>query len=150
MRQAQPPRSTKKIAFITSRIGQHRCRPVSAGGGSNGASICHSASIRSLGYRRSSRSCSARVSAVHIEGSSNWGALRFHGFAEIQDPCRSFETASKLPNAVGVLPRDIPEEVVEASDDIGKPVEFSLGPVPSTFRWNGVNLLICQLNALRR
>jgi hypothetical protein len=49
MRQAQPPRSTKKTAFINSRIGQHRWRPVSAGGGSNGASICHSASARSLG-----------------------------------------------------------------------------------------------------
>ena len=41
--------SARKIAFITSRIGQHRWRPVSAGGGSNGASISHSASVRSLG-----------------------------------------------------------------------------------------------------
>src|ERR1700722_25379 len=96
MRQGQPPRSTKNSAFISSRIGHDRRRPVSAGGGSSGARSCHSASVRSLGERISPRSCSARVSGVHIEGSRNGGALRFHGIVGIQVPHGGFETASQL------------------------------------------------------
>src|ERR1700676_3266286 len=49
MRQGMPRRRTKKIALITSRICQDRCRPVLAGGGSRGARICHSSPVRSLG-----------------------------------------------------------------------------------------------------
>ena len=48
MRQAQPARSTWKIALKISRIDHSRGRPVLAGGGMNGERISHSASDRSL------------------------------------------------------------------------------------------------------
>ena len=57
----------------------------------------------------------------------------------------------QLPDAVAILPGDVPEQIVEASDDIGEPVEFRVGLVPAAVGGNGVDLgiLIRQLNALR-
>ena len=97
MRQEQPPRSTKKIAFITSRIGQHRWRPVSAGGGSDGASICHSASTR-VAQVVPVMLCPGHAlpgpwgstsKAPGIAGVANSLILRIS-----RPPCRSFETNS--------------------------------------------------------
>ena len=49
--------------------GQPQGRPVAAGEGRSGSRSSHSSSVKSLPYLRSLRSCSLRVSAVHIEGS---------------------------------------------------------------------------------
>jgi len=58
----------------------------------------------------------------------------------------------EIPDSVAVLPPDVSEQVVEAADDVGKPVEFGLGLASAAFGWNGVNLgvLIRQLDALGR
>jgi hypothetical protein len=89
MRQVQRPRSTKKITFITSRIGQDRCRPVSAGG-----AAMHSVSVRSHWVVQFVPVCSTRISGVHIGGPSGRGRLRFQGFSQFIASCRGFEAAS--------------------------------------------------------
>lgn len=63
MRQVQGLRSTNRISLTSSRIGYERRRPVAPASGSRVPVSCHSASVRSLGERSSSRSCSTRVSA---------------------------------------------------------------------------------------
>ena len=54
------------MALTISRIGHSGGRPTGDDGGRSGSSTAHSASVRSLATRSSSRICCARVVAVHI------------------------------------------------------------------------------------
>ena len=47
-RQATPPRSTSKIAFMISRSGHSRGRPRGFGSGIRGSRRAHSASVKSV------------------------------------------------------------------------------------------------------
>src|SRR5512144_829343 len=51
-RQAQPVRTTYRIALTISRRGCFSRRPAAAGGGNSGSISCHCSSVRSESYRR--------------------------------------------------------------------------------------------------
>src|ERR1700675_2763753 len=55
------------MAFKTSRTFTSRGRPPRLAGGIAGSTSAHSASVRSLGYRKPRRSAARRCSGVHIE-----------------------------------------------------------------------------------
>jgi hypothetical protein len=81
--------------FMTSRIGHRRDRPVATVGGRSGSSSAHSLSVRSLPYRKCSRSCCHRVTAVHMGSLRELGfSLRFHHLLSFKSPLSGFETAS--------------------------------------------------------
>src|ERR671912_2093587 len=61
-----PVQSTSKMAFRTSRTSTVRGRPPRLAGRINGATSNHSASVRSLSYRRPRRSAAARWSGFHM------------------------------------------------------------------------------------
>jgi hypothetical protein len=55
----------------------------------------------------------------------------------------------QFPNAIGVLPSNVAEEIVEAPDDVRKQVKLWFRLVPAAISWNRVNLrILIQLNAL--
>src|SRR5258705_1596300 len=55
------------MAFKTSRTFTSRGRPPRLAGGIAGSTSAHSASVRSLGYRKPRRFAARRCSGVHIE-----------------------------------------------------------------------------------
>src|SRR5882672_6481810 len=55
------------MAFNTSRTFTSRGRPPRLAGGIAGSTSAHSASVKSLGYRKPRRSAARRCSGVHIE-----------------------------------------------------------------------------------
>src|SRR5258705_8071128 len=55
------------MAFKTSRTFTSRGRPPRLAGGIAGSTSAHSASVKSLGYRKPRRSAARRCSGVHIE-----------------------------------------------------------------------------------
>ena len=61
-----PPRSKYKIASTVRRTGHLRGRPTCEGGGKNGSSTVHSASVKSLGKASCARAYCTRAVSVHI------------------------------------------------------------------------------------
>ena len=56
----------------------------------------------------------------------------------------------ELANTIGIQPRDVSEQVIEAADDVGQSIQLRICRVATAICWNRVyfRILVGQLHAL--